>query len=141
MKTLIVKVIIFLALSIVASNAFATTLNLKGILDKNIYTTTAVRSDRENLRTLGQELSDLAASFSAYPNPVRDIVHFEWKNQSISKIEISDMHGKLLHAEYSQHPNVSEMDFDMSRFDTGIYFVRAFNVIGNSVTLKVVKKN
>ena len=140
MKTSIAKAFIFLAISIVATEAFAAQTNLSISFEKNFNTTTAVRSDRGVLRALGQDYDDLAANFSAYPNPVQRIVHFQWKNQSISKIEISDMNGKLLHAEYSRLPSSSEMYFDMSRFDSGIYFVRAFNIIGNSVTIKIVKR-
>lgn len=131
MKSYIAKAVFTLALSSAATLVFAI---------KNNIPTTAVRSDREVLRPLDQDLNGLTAKFSAYPNPVLRIVHFEWKDNTISKIEITDMNGKLVGSEFSKFPNSSEIDFDIARLDPGIYFVRAFNVIGNSVTMKIVKK-
>jgi CotH kinase protein/Secretion system C-terminal sorting domain len=69
---------------------------------------------------------------SVYPNPVRNLLNIENKNQIISTIEIYDFLGKLIISKNN------EVSIDVSNVENGIYFCKINNINGYSKSMKIV---
>lgn len=65
-------------------------------------------------------------SISIYPNPSSDYVNIEIKNQSIEKISIFDMTGKLV----LEKNNVSNRQISISNLKKGVYIIKIETPIG-----------
>jgi len=75
-----------------------------------------------------------AASFSVYPNPVKNILNIQTRDV-VSSISIYNVLGKLVH---QSSPKSISPSVDMANLKSGIYFVEV--TIGNaSKTVKVIK--
>jgi len=76
-----------------------------------------------------------AKEFSAYPNPVTDILNLS-ANKEISSVSISNILGQVIY-----QANVDSMNstVDMSSYSSGTYFVKVKDENGNFGTQKVVK--
>lgn len=73
-----------------------------------------------------------------YPNPTKDIVNFEFKNNTMpSEITIFDIHGKLI-KKYNQFSN-SLVGFSTKNYSKGIYLIRLSNEKGKNIYKKLVK--
>jgi len=70
--------------------------------------------------------------YRIYPNPSSDIVQVEFLEQSPSKVQILDLHGKVL-LEESIQPNQPRIQFSTQNLASGIYFIRTISPIGNTV--------
>ena len=140
------RAIIFLSILLVSKMAHAQKIMAKrsySIVDHQDIqppTTTAVGSGHESQLVSGQEIFDPTATFSAYPNPVQNIVQLSWKGHSIKRIELNDMNGRLVKLHYPKLANSDLEEFDLTNFKPGIYFATAYNLLGNSSTLKIIKK-
>jgi len=73
-------------------------------------------------------------SFSYYPNPVNDVLHFS-SNQLIENVVITNMLGQQINANLSS----DKTSLDLSNLSSGNYFVKV-TIEGVSKTFKVVKK-
>ena len=100
-------------------------------------TTAAVGSSHESQLALGQEIYDPAATFTAYPNPVQNVVQLTWKGRSIKRIELFDMNGRLVKLHYPKLAHTDQEEFDLSHFEPGVYFATAYNILGSSSTVKI----
>ena len=69
-----------------------------------------------------------------YPNPVKDILHFQSNN--IAKVLIQNIIGQTIKI---NNINASESSIDMSNLPAGSYSVTLFMKDGNYATQKVVK--
>lgn len=82
--------------------------------------------------------------FMVYPNPTDNIINIQFTNNysPITEIRVYDMYGKILDVvranNYSSMPS-EMMQIDLSRFASGVYFIKALsdgNVIGVRKVLK-----
>jgi len=75
--------------------------------------------------------------FVIFPNPVKSKIHIENKFQyGTSKIIISDITGKYLNTYAVEGQNIT---FDISSYQSGVYFVRIVSSNGNVSTSKFFK--
>jgi hypothetical protein len=75
--------------------------------------------------------------FVIFPNPVKSTIHIENKFQyGTSKIIISDITGKYLNTYAVEGQNIT---FDISSYQSGVYFVRIVSSNGNVSTSKFFK--
>lgn len=75
-----------------------------------------------------------AASFSVYPNPVKDRLNIQ-SQDVVDQVAVYNVLGKLV---YQGAPNTVSPSVDMSGYTSGVYFVEV--TIGNaSKTVKVIK--
>jgi len=72
-------------------------------------------------------------SFSYYPNPVNDVLHFS-SNATIENVIVSNMLGQQVNANLSS----DKTSLDLSNLSNGNYFVKV-TIEGVSKTIKVVK--
>jgi hypothetical protein len=79
------------------------------------------------------ELND--ASVSIYPNPATD--NFKVKSQLAAKISLIGMDGKNIETKTAN--NNTEVNFDLTNLNSGVYFLHVSNANGLS-TFKVIKK-
>jgi alpha-tubulin suppressor-like RCC1 family protein len=70
--------------------------------------------------------------YRIYPNPSSDLVQVEFLEQSPSKVQILDLHGKVL-LEESIQPNQARIQLSTHSLASGIYFIRTISPIGNTV--------
>jgi len=83
---------------------------------------------------LGIEDQELV-SFSAYPNPTKNIWTINTNNNEMSLIEVFNILGKEV---LTVKPNSSEAQIDASNFSKGMYFAKITTDNGSS-TLKLIK--
>ncbi len=64
-----------------------------------------------------------AKSFDVYPNPAKDVVHFNFSNNNIKyqSITITDVNGKLVYAK--DYAKEGPLTLDVSAFNSGAYFI------------------
>jgi len=75
--------------------------------------------------------------FELYPNPVRDIVYVELKEQlKIEKLQITDTNGKLIE-EFSPEAH-SKVAIDLSEYENGLYFVSLVRFDGDTRVTRLV---
>ena len=84
------------------------------------------------IQTLGS-VQDYETSFSFYPNPVKDILYIQNKN-NIFSLEIIDINGKII---LSQIDKAKEIQVDISAISKGIYFIKIQDKEG-SYTEKII---
>lgn len=77
-----------------------------------------------------------AATFKAYPNPVKDVLNLTYTTE-ISSVEVYNMLGQKV---LSKELNVAQGQIDMSNLKAGHYIVNVVTVDGLSKTIKVVKQ-
>ncbi len=77
----------------------------------------------------------LVDNVSVYPNPVADIVSINVPDES--KISIVDISGRIV-GQYKSKKK-SNLQIDVSMFDSGLYFVQVFHK-GNKITKKLLVK-
>lgn len=78
------------------------------------------------------------ATFNVFPNPATDVVHLTWKGETFTRVELTDISGKVLHS--MRLPQGTELvDLSTGHLSTGIYLLR---LTGTSATLtqKVIIK-
>jgi spore germination protein YaaH len=84
---------------------------------------------------LGVDDSFIKTNLALYPNPTRGLLKISNPNAvQINKVEIFNMYGQRI-ALKKQAVSV-----DLSRFSSGIYFVRVEDTEGNQGTFKVIKQ-
>ncbi len=65
----------------------------------------------------------LKNKITIYPNPTSDFVYFESKNEIPSRVEITDVNGKII-----LNQNISnEIKIDISELNPGNYFIKFYN--------------
>lgn len=80
--------------------------------DTNIYwNETIISSIKENSNI----------SFSVFPNPTNGQFQIEWGEEAINRIEILDLHGKLVYSETINGQGLHYMDIDLPK---GIYILK-----------------
>ncbi len=75
-----------------------------------------------------------ANTIEMFPNPVKDILHFQSKN--IAKVVVRNLVGRTIDVNYI---NSSESSIDMNNLPAGSYFITLFMKDGNCTSQKVVK--
>ena len=63
-------------------------------------------------------------SFSIYPNPAKNVLHFNFKQGSISSITIYDSNGRNINEISSQELAFSNYTYDTSKFLSGMYLAK-----------------
>ena len=93
----------------------------------NTYTTT--------IQALSSQDFDFGSQFTLYPNPVKDVLHFNSKeNLDIKSVEIYNMLGQIV----ISVPNATT-SIDVSSLTNGNYFVKVNTEMGNATT-KFIKE-
>lgn len=66
--------------------------------------------------------------FSIYPNPAQNVLHLtqEFSNFEQYKVQFYDINGRVLQTEIWPN-NASEMQVDISKLSTGVYFIKITN--------------
>lgn len=85
---------------------------------------------------VGNEIMDLNEIVTIYPNPVKDIVMVDFNDlyAGDAAVEIFSMLGKKINAKMVR--NVNKIFIDMSRENSGIYFLK-ISMNGNTITKKI----
>jgi uncharacterized repeat protein (TIGR02543 family) len=81
--------------------------------------------------------AELEASIDVYPNPASDKVFFTSKEKEISKVQLSDLTGKILYSAYFNEQNGS---VDLSTITKGIYLMTLTTPENDSITKKISVK-
>lgn len=68
-----------------------------------------------------------------YPNPTKETIKIESKEEIIRELEIYDLQGKLI---LKQSANSKSIKIDVSQLSKGTYSIRLFDALGNSVSKK-----
>ncbi|OYU81565.1 MAG: hypothetical protein CFE23_03605 [Flavobacterium sp. BFFFF1] len=76
--------------------------------------------------TLGMDSPNLDNGISIYPNPTNGVVNIKADSEVLS-VELFDVRGRKL------MENHKSSSIDLTRFDSGIYFVKVFTVNGSAV--------
>lgn len=117
-------------------------------LDENLdynteycYTVRAVNGELESeksneacAKTLGEDIVELASSFSIYPNPANDRLYVETKT-NVKEIAIYDIYGR----QQTINKLSSDNSINIADLNAGIYFVKILTENGESVK-RFVKK-
>ena len=74
-----------------------------------------------------------------YPNPTAGLLMIESQDGNISKLQIIDITGRVVH-QFENKANDNITSIDLSRESKGIYFLKIENIKGNISTQKVVVK-
>ncbi len=72
--------------------------------------------------------------FKFYPNPVTEMLHFEWKNEPITELKIIDMQGKII---INSLPENNQLN--VSELPIGTYLLQIQTAKG-SISKKFIKK-
>ncbi len=72
-----------------------------------------------------------------YPNPVTTILNIDNTNQSIEKVSVYDVYGKLIYSSTKNEPTIS---IDFTEFSKGVYVVELQNNNKEVIRRKVVKE-
>lgn len=71
----------------------------------------------------GLSYEDLSAfEFNMYPNPTSQILHINWSNIDVEKLEIMDMYGRVIKTQ--KISNESSQTVDCSGLAEGVYFLK-----------------
>ena len=100
-----------------------------GALDFGNFHVTKLNADGTTLSTNDLEFGE---KVKVYPNPSNDGIFTIEKE--LKKVQVVDLNGKLVF----QKNRVAER-IDLSEFQQGIYYLRAMDLTGNGVELKLVK--
>lgn len=76
------------------------------------------------------------AHFSLFPNPATDVLHLTWSGDTFTKVELTDISGKVLHS-FRPAPGTELMDISTDGLSRGIYLVRLTGIT-HTLTRKVV---
>lgn len=144
-QNILIKLVIMISISVVSHLTHAQKSAAKrtypNFHKRNIQNpTTTAGSSHESQLALGQELYDPAVTFSAYPNPALSHVQIKWAKHSIKLIEVADINGRLVKQHYPKFAHSDKEEIDLTDFKSGIYFVTAYNLLGDSTTVKIIKK-
>lgn len=82
---------------------------------------------------LSNSIEEKTSTLHVYPNPVENYVRI--KGNDIYRIELLDIYGRILSIQQIE----SFVNIDMSKYNVGIYYIKAYNNSG-SFTKKIVKK-
>ena len=94
--------------------------------------------DDIEINTLSLDAFENNRQMQVYPNPVEKEVQFEFVNHQIKELQLFDMTGKKLTQLKVTNPHLK---MDMNSFNSGLYFVVAFNTNGKIVSAKkIIKK-
>lgn len=77
------------------------------------------------------------ANFRVYPNPTRDLWHFDNPNQDIKQITVFNALGKQI---YQTAPNASIGEVDGDVFSRGLYLAKIELTNGEQTTVKLIKQ-
>lgn len=94
------------------------------------------------VRTVASTQEELTGDISLYPNPTRDILNLSIQNNELSPVlmEVYDPIGrKLIREVFEKRSTSFGQQVDISRLQSGIYFVRLAQG-GKVSTLRVIKK-
>jgi hypothetical protein len=90
----------------------------------------AIRSYNNNL------ISSSSLSVTTWPNPVSSELHIN-ANDNIKKVELSDMNGKIFLMKDVDGSFTSQLD--VSDLAGGMYFLKVYDMHGNSALTKIIK--
>jgi len=76
-------------------------------------------------------------SITYYPNPAKDVIHVNSKN-SLKGISIYGINGRML-LNTELIGNQIQKDFDISKFDNGIYFIKIISDKGQFIDKIVIE--
>jgi len=76
-------------------------------------------------------------SITYYPNPAKDVIHINSKN-SLKGVSIYDINGRMLLNTELTGSHVQN-DFDVSKFDNGVYFIKIISEKGQFIDKIVIE--
>jgi choice-of-anchor B domain-containing protein len=85
---------------------------------------------------LGSGITD-SQSITIYPNPAKDMINILSAQESLERIEIYDMRGRLMEQDIEEE--TTETILDISKLETGVYFIKVF-LKSTTITKKVIKE-
>ena len=116
--------------NLVVGNTFSNVANIyfdyNAPIVTNSYTTTIQN-------TLGLQENELLNTISVYPNPVKDMLHFQTK-ENVLKIEIYDVAGRIVSSK-----SIIENKLNLSELKVGNYFLKVYTEKGIMHT-KIIKE-
>jgi hypothetical protein len=116
--------------TLVAGNTFSNLANIyfdyNSPIITNNYTTTIQN-------TLGLQENELLNTISVYPNPVKDMLHFQTK-EKVMKVEIYDVAGRIVSSK-----SIIENKINVSELKVGNYFLKVYTEKGIMHT-KIIKE-
>lgn len=80
-------------------------------------------------------LNDIAASVRVYPNPAKGIVSVSFGEASFATVNITDAMGRVIE---QKNIDGNTVTFNRGSLSAGMYFVRAQQANGNTVTKKLI---
>ncbi len=97
---------------------------------------TARATATEALLGLEELEAPVSASIKLYPNPVKDVLHLNVTNLTISNIEIMDLNGRIVKA--MSVNNASDVNINVSDLSAGVYMINIYSE-NNKTTKKFIK--
>ena len=73
-------------------------------------------------------------SFKMYPNPVEDVLHFSIQNNTIERVKVVDINGRVL---LEAADNIKQLN--VSKIPSGLYLLQIKTTLG-SISKKIIKK-
>lgn len=88
--------------------------------------------------TMGiEDHSDENSEIQLYPNPTNGLIHILSENESIQKIQVFSLSGKLL---LEQSLDALSFDLDLANYQSGVYFCKVITTNDAIKHIKVMKK-
>ena len=91
------------------------------------------KNQNDNTQTLG---SSNYTGFLVFPNPTKSLINII-NNEDLSEISITDITGKIVYS--INDINSKEFQVNMSKFNSGIYFIKVKINSGEIKSTKVIK--
>lgn len=84
-----------------------------------------------------KEIEQNELGVNIYPNPSKDVLHFEFNKKESTQTEIIDMNGRIL---ISKEVQAHENSISLKSLNNGIYFIRFTNKNGISIKKILIEK-
>ncbi len=117
---------------------FQTQDNIIGFMQIDIFpkVTRAINLNIKLLDNNSKIGEDKATNINVYPNPTNGIINFEFANNNVQQIIISDITGKMIIEKVDIQQNEI---IDLSNFESGIYIIK-IQTDNEIFTTKIVKE-
>ena len=83
-------------------------------------------------------LKSTEASFNLYPNPAKETVQIQLKQQEEVEVLVTDVLGREVYGEVPRSARKSKMELDVSGWPNGVYLVSVINQKGIRSTQRLV---
>ena len=94
-------------------------------------------SEEVCVKTLGENIEELASSVNIYPNPVSDKLYIETEAE-IEEVVVYDVYGRIQNLRNSETQKLRN-SIDVTDLNSGVYFIQIKTEEGN-ITKRFVKE-